>query len=1376
MKKKINMQTGIIAVVLSIFLLAGCINQFEPHVSQGTLGQGIVTINIGNGETSRTLFPNTPEFSRYKLEFTPLDGQDAKGDEWVTSTNPVIALEAGNWEISVTAYLHIHGLESQGILDDEYEAAWGSDSLMVLSGESNSLTIDIKGEVDNDGQGIFNYDISLPDSMDTAVMKILSLSGELEKEIGLLTAGISGDLVLDSNYYILRLELENEHGRIVKVEVIHIYKNMTTSAKGASYTFTESDFFIIQPVPSAPSTPVLSAGNNEISVSWEAVNGAVSYDVQYRRDNEAFQFHGGAVTGTSVTITGLNSNTQYYVRVRARNISGAGDWSNEAGVTTTTAIPGTSDTPAVTAGSGEISVSWNAVANASSYEVWYRNTEEGGEGLRFMSDDTITETGIIIGGLENGIAYQVRIRAVNTSGSSEFSNWSVARTPDASLPPAPAMPVAANITFNEVTISWESVPRADAYSVWLATENNPNEADRQGQWVDASDDRSMDITGLDAGTAYYIWVRARNADALPGAYSPALKFNTPLPTPVITSITPAKERLTVYWNEEANDSAYDVYLSTESSSDPNFNVPTATVIGYQSATIEELTPSQTYYVWVRAKRDNNGEWVFSDWSSQSQERVPNNATTLSNFRLGSSSNYINMMSVPVPDGGITFPTGLEDTGRGTILSSYQIGETVVTWELWNTVRTWAVANGYSMNTGRMGSSGSGSDQQPVTRITWYDALVWCNALTEYWNAISGASLETVYNSGGNPIRSTSNTSVLNSVTPSANATGFRLPTSLEWELAARWRNDSVNTVSGFSNPWFTRGDSASGATADFNNINDTNNVSVNNGNSGSTMPVKSKAPNSLGLYDMSGNVWEWCFNINGSTRISRGGAYDNPRQHMRIGYEHNDSPDFIDANSTRSFRLVRNGTFEENLIYVTVPYAVNISSIQAYFDLSFGAQADFSSGSNGNFTAPKDIIVTAEDGETTAEYTVIVTVNTPIEIGFERENDALDSGSGGDATITANGVYTLSAPEGFSQYKWLLNNTTVSTDNVLYLKGVNAIKNENEQPIDQTAPVGAIIVNNFSVDNAATEGTLRHAIANAQSGSVIWIDAEPGVTVIELTGRLDINTNITIYGNGITITRSASWTTVDANSQLLLIDYDTAVYVSRIHFKDGIATQQGGAIRNEGTLTLESCIFSGNRTTTNNQFNGGALYNWGTMNVTGCTFYNNSANQGAVIFLGRGNLVVTGNLFYGNTASAGSVVYRGWESHTITSNGYNIVDVPFGTGSSQSGWNAATGDKIVNNLSFSTDTFIPILDGGADNILSPLPANYPTVDFYGYQIKTEGAAGAVSQEALFNPLGFDYDEAVTLNIGPNTITLLAYKDEGGKLVPYSKTITVTVTP
>ena len=764
MKKYFSRQIGFIAGICSILLLAGCSNHFSPTpVLQEIPGQGMVTIHIGDGDTSRTLFPQTPEFSLYKLEFTPLNGQDAKGPEEVTGTSPTFALAVGNWTISVTAYIDINGLEDSGISDALYEAAWGSANLNVSNTQPNSVVVDIRGSVDNGG-GIFKYEISLPDEMDTAILKILNLDGTVGTEIDILEKDNSGFLILNSGYYILYLELEYQEVRLVKVEVIHIYQLMTTSAEGAGYTFTPGDFLILRPVPSAPDVQILNTDVSEITVIWDAVEYADSYDVQYREDNEAFKQYRNITTSTA-TITGLKSNTRYYVRVRARSTSGLGEWSAALETATNSAIPETPDIPTVTAGRGEISVSWRAAGSAVSYEVWYRRANEDGEGQQFMPDEIITETSIVIGSLENNVAYQVRIRTVNPSGSSDFSPWSEARTPVANLPLTPAMPEIPNISSNGFTVTWASLAGAINYQVWLATENNINAAEIRGT-VNTNAPLTMNVTGLNAGTVYYIWVRALNLNGQSGAYSPAAKCVTVLPPPVVTSITPAKERLTVNWSASASASVYDIYLSMFEDDTPSaFTIPTATVTNNTLVTVGELTPNKTYYVWVRAKRDNNGEWVFSEWSEQSLGRVLDNSTAISNFRL----------------------------------------------------------------------------------------------------------------------------------------------------------------------------------------------------------------------------------------------SYGEANEYL--------------------------GTIEGNLIRVTVPYERNLSSVQAYFDLPSGAGANLSSGSSANFTAPRDIIVTAEDGETRAEYTVIVTVNTPIQIYFAGPDDETIDIASMPETISISDALNLVVPTGYAGYKWLVNNASAGSDN-----------------------------------------------------------------------------------------------------------------------------------------------------------------------------------------------------------------------------------------------------------------------------------------------------------------------------------------------------------
>ncbi|MGM9694739.1 MAG: formylglycine-generating enzyme family protein, partial [Alloprevotella sp.] len=118
----------------------------------------------------------------------------------------------------------------------------------------------------------------------------------------------------------------------------------------------------------------------------------------------------------------------------------------------------------------------------------------------------------------------------------------------------------------------------------------------------------------------------------------------------------------------------------------------------------------------------------------------------------------------------------------------------------------------------------------------------------------------------------------------------RLPTEAEWEFAARGGNQSRHTQ--YSGSRF---------------IND---VAWYKSNSGSkTHPVKTKQPNELGIYDMSGNVWEWCLDIytaysssaqtdprfeedsSGSGRVFRGGSWSNSSRLCRSSIRKLNSPD-----------------------------------------------------------------------------------------------------------------------------------------------------------------------------------------------------------------------------------------------------------------------------------------------------------------------------------------------------------------------------------------------------------------------------------------------------------------------------------------------------
>ncbi len=267
----------------------------------------------------------------------------------------------------------------------------------------------------------------------------------------------------------------------------------------------------------------------------------------------------------------------------------------------------------------------------------------------------------------------------------------------------------------------------------------------------------------------------------------------------------------------------------------------------------------------------------------------------------------------VPVTGETYTQeSTEGESFSNTISDFSIGKYEVTYELWHAVYEWATDKGYRFqNAGREGDDGEhGADPtdeskyHPVTTVNWGDCIVWCNAYSE----IMG--LKPAYKSGGTVLKDSREGNFGNWRDASCDwfASGYRLPTEGEWQFAASNRGDTDCSY-------------ASGATADYTDAEACKQVAWYSANSGShTHPVGEKNANGLGLYDMSGNVYEWCWDwsaaypsgsvtdyrgaSSGDSRVQRSGSWGTLNTNvLQVGFRTNLGPHYGDE--YMGFRLVQ---------------------------------------------------------------------------------------------------------------------------------------------------------------------------------------------------------------------------------------------------------------------------------------------------------------------------------------------------------------------------------------------------------------------------------------------------------------------------------------
>ena len=289
--------------------------------------------------------------------------------------------------------------------------------------------------------------------------------------------------------------------------------------------------------------------------------------------------------------------------------------------------------------------------------------------------------------------------------------------------------------------------------------------------------------------------------------------------------------------------------------------------------------------------------------TESAPQVPNH-TSQADFEL-------------IPDGDFTMGDtldGMKDAPPHKVkVSAFFVQKNLVTKTDWDGVRTWGLSHGYT----DLAVGAGKATNHPVQTITWHDIVKWCNARSEK------DGLTPCYTVSGVTYRTGSS----DAAACNWSANGYRLPTEAEWEKAAR------GGLSGKRFPW---GDTISQSQANYLGNrgsytydlgpNGYNSIGSIGGTSPATSPVGSFPANGYGLYDMAGNVFEWCWDrygtyaagpqtdprgvISGTYRVYRGGRWGGYANDCRVAGRSNGVGSFENFYSI-GFRLARSSVPSE---------------------------------------------------------------------------------------------------------------------------------------------------------------------------------------------------------------------------------------------------------------------------------------------------------------------------------------------------------------------------------------------------------------------------------------------------------------------------------
>lgn len=532
--------------------------------------------------------------------------------------------------------------------------------------------------------------------------------------------------------------------------------------------------------------------------------------------------------------------------------------------------------------------------------------ESQGRALVALEKDSLIaakgQQGCVVTGLTNGTKYTFTVKTMDTSGNTS-GGVTVKAAPKAgetlkislSVPPEKSN-TAITITAN-ITTAAQSVDRVvykkdgSVNAATLLADADAKKAEQNSldnkQWtfeITAADETAngtYTVAALDSdGREEIEQITIDNFDFTPPARVTSIKG----------SYSSEDSSINLSWTNPA-DSDFDHVEICFVSNDGTSDSEKSDVIAESSAnkTFSDIDGAKAYYTYYIASVDKLGNKSNEVKYKVSVNKTVNNVP----------ERFVKIPAASIDGTEIWTPSSrVFVSGRKLEIASFYMSDHEVTRGEYKAVmgEDPSTASAYDKDGNRL----TGDDavkNNPVNRISWYDALVYCNTrsinegLTPCYE-IDGKTAPKDW--GSVP---TSSDSTWNAATCDFTADGYRLPTEAEWEWAARGGENYTYAGSDYIDEvaWYT-----------------------SNTNGTGTRDVKTKKKNAYGLYDMSGNVWEWCWDrygiisgdtassgpASGSNRCQCGGSWGNSAGCAQVAYQGVNNPS--DRSFNCGFRLVRN--------------------------------------------------------------------------------------------------------------------------------------------------------------------------------------------------------------------------------------------------------------------------------------------------------------------------------------------------------------------------------------------------------------------------------------------------------------------------------------